>query len=63
MLKQVPSLCVLAFIVNLFLGHMSQTSKKIEIFHKEAMVTIKENTLVQGKVLKALNDLEHERTH
>jgi len=61
--KQVPSLVVLCFVVYLFLGFIGDASEKIKCFHEEAMATIKENTLVQGKVLKALNDIEHQRSH
>lgn len=62
-LKQVPALVVLVFIVVHFLGFLSEVGNKVEGFHREAMVVIKENTVIQGRVLSVLEYIENETKH
>ncbi len=62
-LKQVPALVVLAFIVTQFLSFLGDVGDKVECFHKDAMLVIKENTVIQGKVLVVLEHIENETKH
>jgi len=64
-IKQVPSLAVLAFIVTAFLKHLqrrdaliSQLAQERAELHKEATKVIRENTHVLARVGTALDRIE-----